>query len=954
MRSVLGLMTLVILGNFNAALASRCKPHPPSITTTTDVTTTANPTSSETEGPLIVKNEITGGNFATRGTVDNPVPGFSVEGEAQILLNKGYTGDGSKDQGCVELSASGSPSGRKRAVGNAVRISQQVGDLNTKKKYTVRFFYAAITTSSVNVCEISASIGRLEFYKSNIISSGQVIQWATVLTQTDVPSTEGAFSLSVTCPVGGIAVIYVDSIFMSNQVTPDTIDDVAIDFGNGGSVPTPPTTSSPATVSPSTDTLNTQAATNNPSTMDAPPSATYNPTSDADQPVSDVSTSFDVHTFGPSTISANGPSTASFDSPSTISMIGPSTLSMNGPPTMSLPATEDMPTGTESDVRTLTRDPPTTATYNPVSTASSLPSGSRVCPAGAPPPGYCTPVQPEVTQMVSLPGHKVLSDNELGPADENSQPDAARACWAYGVPKVGTWGRAKWSNPRQNSMADCALLCKKEGNSCKAFALNTLGQETSCSMLGDRLGVAGIDLDKQRSLIWNDFDCFECQGCEIANPADISTASEVAPSSVTYIPEHTVPTAVMTSVTPSATSCPTCHKLSSPSSDFICEQMGSLDTSDFSPYTTRDFDRETLQQSSLQCAVICFQLDGCAASAYDDARRRCIFSNAAFTTTVFQEAVDQSSAGFVLPWSSLGCWSCSNDCSIKGDGTSEAFSSTPATATQISSEHTTVAPSSTEPPTTLISSYVPTTTESEMPQCTLALSDGCSPVKNYKQVDCDQSGSFRNTFTLRDEEYLWQVDTNHCSALCFHMPHRCKASAWSYDLNKCVFSSRSIHDSSFTPGYFDESLDWSEQSCYKCFCTDRERDDYLAEEAAAPPEATCAPSITSEEAVCQIKDDPSSDLVCQHEGYFPWAYDEVPSKFPNQDSEERCAALCNANPDCVASAYSKSYGKCAIGYHQLKYIQWDAAGSRKLSWSDKGCWDCSDCIKSQTWRVRNV
>ncbi|CAF3656005.1 unnamed protein product [Fusarium graminearum] len=70
---------------------------------------TANPTSSETEGPLIVKNKIAGGNFATRGTVGNPVPGFSVEGEAQILLNKGYTGDGSKEQGCVELSATGSP-----------------------------------------------------------------------------------------------------------------------------------------------------------------------------------------------------------------------------------------------------------------------------------------------------------------------------------------------------------------------------------------------------------------------------------------------------------------------------------------------------------------------------------------------------------------------------------------------------------------------------------------------------------------------------------------------------------------------------------------------------------------------------------------------------------------------------------------------------------------------------
>ncbi|CAG1983863.1 unnamed protein product [Fusarium graminearum] len=362
---------------------------------------TANPTSSETEGPLIVKNKIAGGNFATRGTVGNPVPGFSVEGEAQILLNKGYTGDGSKEQGCIELSATGSPAGRKRAVGNAVRISQQVSDLNTKNKYTVRFFYAAITTISVNMCDMSASIGNLELYMSNIISSRQVIQWATILTQTDVPHTEGTFLLSFTCPIGGIAIIYVDSIFMSNQVTPDNIDDVAINFGNEGGVPTPRTITSPATASPTTETPNIQVTTGKPTTMDAPSSAAYDPTSDADQTASGVSTACNVHSL--------------------------SNIFANGPPTI--------------------------------------------------------------------------------------QPDAPRACWAYGVPKVGTWGRAKWSNPRQNSMADCALLCKQEGTSCKAFALNTLGQETFCLMLGDRLGVAGIDLDKQRSLIWNDFDCFECQGC---------------------------------------------------------------------------------------------------------------------------------------------------------------------------------------------------------------------------------------------------------------------------------------------------------------------------------------------------------------------------------------------------------------------------------------------------------
>jgi hypothetical protein len=242
-----------------------------------------------------------------------------------------------------------------------------------------------------------------------------------------------------------------------------------------------------------------------------------------------------------------------------------------------------------------------------------------------------------------------------------------------------------------------------------------------------------------------------------------------------------------------------------------------------------------------------------------------------------------------------------------------------------------------------------------MAQCTLALSDGCDFDRNYEYSDCEKYGTFRSTFTLREEEYPWQIDTRNCAALCYHMPHRCKASGWDQDLNKCVFSSRSVHDaSSFTTGNGDGMLQWSEQSCFKCFCHNYNRNDYYASLATALPTATCAPSIASEEAVCEIKPNPSNGLVCQHSGYFPWAYDEVPSKFPNQDSEERCAALCNSNPDCAASAYSDEFGKCAIGYHQLGSIQWDQHGSTMLSWSDKGCWDCSECIKSQKWRIINV
>jgi hypothetical protein len=481
------------------------------------------------------------------------------------------------------------------------------------------------------------------------------------------------------------------------------------------------------------------------------------------------------------------------------------------------------------DPTTTIVDAHSTYTYDSASTETSSPSGSRVCPAGAPPPGYCTPVQPQVTQTVSLPGIPIFSDND--------QPNAPRTCWATGVPKIGTWGRAKWSKPRQNSVEDCALLCKQEGSACKAFALNTLGQETSCWMLGDRLGVTGIDLGKQRSLVWNDFDCFECHDCDIKNPLDVETSTSVLEQPSTVLPSES--TDVMTSAPTSATA------------------------------------------------------------------------------------------------------------------PSDVTTSQAPTSDKASSEQTTEPPTRTEPPTTFSSSYLPTTTESIMAQCTLALSDGCIIDPNADYSDCNKSGKFKNTFTLRDEEYPWQIGTWNCAALCYHMPSRCKASAYDNDQRKCVFSSRSTHDSSFTPSNSEGSLYWSEQSCNNCFCHNYERDDYYASLATALPQATCAPSIASEEAVCEIKTNPSSDLVCQHIGYFPWAYDHVPSKFPYQDSEERCAALCNSNPDCAASAWSEESG-CAIGYHQLKSIQWSQFGSTMLSWSDKGCWDCSDCIKSQRWRIINV
>ncbi|KAM0371679.1 hypothetical protein ACHAPY_010036 [Fusarium culmorum] len=958
MRSSFALL-LTALGSFDVALAGPCKPHGTTIDSSATVTAVA-PTTSETKGPLVIRNVIGNGNFAVRD-LTNPsnIPNYTIEGDAKIVEDKGYTADNSKERGCVELQASNQPPSRKRAIGNIVSISQQLDSLDTKKKYTVRFFYAVITASSINVCTLTASIAGHVFYTSTILSLGAAMDWNTVLEQTDVPNSEGAFSVAVNCPVGGVAAIYVDSIFMSNQVTPETINDVAIDFGNDGSAVT---TSSALAVSTTSKESSSSASTDGPSTETEPLTESHI-TSDSAHPTSGFFTESDANTISASTKSDTETQSAAetetaFETssrfePSTASQPateGPSTASepvtgspstLHEPSTASGPATQDPSTESGSHPPTLTLNPTTAAehvtTASDLSTASSLPTGSRVCPVGAAPPGYCTPVEPRVTQTVSLPGIQQESENE--------RPTAPRACWAFGRAKSGTWGRTLSSNPRQNSIEDCALLCKQEGSACKAFAWDGARQEASCRLLSDSLGVAGIDINSQNSLMWNDLDCFECQGCDVKNPADVETTT--AAPSTTSLPDITTSAAPVASML-----CPHCHLQSSPSSALVCEKIGNLGSVDLQPYANNVFDKATMQTTSEQCATICFILKDCKASAYDSARKRCIFTNTAISTSEFQEAQDQDSSAYILPWSSKGCWSCSNDCPVKDETTSQAPSSTEHTV-----EPATITPTRTQPPTTFISSYAPTTTESSMPQCTLALSDGCTfDQNNYDYNQCSKSGTLRNTFTLRDDEYPWQMNINsyqNCVAMCNQMPSRCKASAWDQNSQQCVFSTSSIFTSAFTQGNDDGSLNWSEQSCFLCFCHDQDRDEYSASLRTALPTATCAPSITSEDAVCQLRPVDNGAVVCQHTGYFPWSWDDAPSKFPNQDSEERCAALCNSNPDCMSSGWSEEYGKCALSGFQLTGIAWQQFGNTMLSWSEKGCWDCSDCIKSQKWRIIN-
>ncbi|KAM5354779.1 hypothetical protein ACJ41O_001425 [Fusarium nematophilum] len=227
MRSILGLAALALTATFDFAGASHCKP----------------------KEPVTVRNVVSGGNFPRPSTDENvPVPDFGVDGDVKVVTGPGYTGNGSKDKGAVQMQANNRVAPKaKRDLGPYAALFQQLSSLNRATPYTIRFFYAVITGPEINVCQINAFLGSNNFYTDWIVGLGQTIQWTTVLKQVSAEDVNAELRVAINCLVGNVAAIYVDSIFMSNQVTPQNINDFVLDFGDGGDGNTPTQTTLAAT-----------------------------------------------------------------------------------------------------------------------------------------------------------------------------------------------------------------------------------------------------------------------------------------------------------------------------------------------------------------------------------------------------------------------------------------------------------------------------------------------------------------------------------------------------------------------------------------------------------------------------------------------------------------------------------------------------------------------------------
>ncbi|KAM0259902.1 hypothetical protein ACHAPA_010509 [Fusarium lateritium] len=235
MRSIVALAALALSCSVDLAAASACKPRSSTLSSATSQLIPSDTSSaaagSETGSSIIIKSIIDGGGFSVISP-EGGVPGFTVEGEAEIRLGPGYKGDGSQDGGCLSMKASNAEL-QKRDLGAYVRVAQALQQLSLTKPYTVRFFYLVITAPSLNLCRLTASLGGQTFFQTWIFSQGSSLQWGMALEQVTAAQSSASLSISMNCLIGGAAQIYVDSLFMSNQVTPATIDDHSLDLGGG-------------------------------------------------------------------------------------------------------------------------------------------------------------------------------------------------------------------------------------------------------------------------------------------------------------------------------------------------------------------------------------------------------------------------------------------------------------------------------------------------------------------------------------------------------------------------------------------------------------------------------------------------------------------------------------------------------------------------------------------------
>ncbi|RGP77040.1 hypothetical protein FLONG3_4869 [Fusarium longipes] len=271
MRSALAFAAFALSADL--VVGSACKPRP-SNTLPTVASSTTESTRPTDDGTLPqVRNLAANGNMAEIDPSDPlKVPDWDVINDAKIVGGQGREEPGRTERGACAMSAANVRL-EKRAVGSGVSISQTMNDLDVGTTYTTRFYYRVVISEGVTDCQLSAHFGN-SLLTENSISNGDISDtWTEVLTTADAEESSASLKIQMECQ-GGSATILLDSVFISNKVTPDNIGQFVVDFGNNGSGANPPLEEIPRTTASAEPTSSMEPITTNEHTSSIEPTTT--------------------------------------------------------------------------------------------------------------------------------------------------------------------------------------------------------------------------------------------------------------------------------------------------------------------------------------------------------------------------------------------------------------------------------------------------------------------------------------------------------------------------------------------------------------------------------------------------------------------------------------------------------------------------------------------------------
>ncbi|KIL88805.1 hypothetical protein FAVG1_08054 [Fusarium avenaceum] len=238
MRSISALVALALACSVDLAAAGLCKPSSPlqsgttaSASITSGSATKSVPASETTEGPVVITNAVTNGDFGGYDpSADGGIYAFQAGGDARLLQGPGHQGQ-TDERNCVQLKTNSGTGNSKRDFASDYPWIQQQLDNMEPSDYTVRFWYSVVNNAVADTCRIEGFYGSERFGATPyfpVVSDGDT--WKEFVDSMAVTTTSGKIRFELICANGGSAEVYFDQVFVSNKIGEEWVDGISLFF----------------------------------------------------------------------------------------------------------------------------------------------------------------------------------------------------------------------------------------------------------------------------------------------------------------------------------------------------------------------------------------------------------------------------------------------------------------------------------------------------------------------------------------------------------------------------------------------------------------------------------------------------------------------------------------------------------------------------------------------------